>query len=327
MDDIKKKYFLPIEVLTVDFIKLIEETPTLFDTIQDECLTNELSNTISFVRTEREDWDVAEIKKGENGLFCVSMHTNFAQYMWSVGLYLLVYFDNKVQIPMMDKAKCNIHGYKCDKKLCEMAIENYRRGRKFMYEFNIELPWITPNILYPSSFEEMIGKASSIYLGAMTFIYAHEVFHNYLGHTRIDSNSEQSKKEELDADDLAINALLTKIPQFKETEYKLGIIVTMFAILFLDKNNLSGGDSHPDMDIRIKNTITKLNIPKEDNLWGITSFGINVFLQAYNLIQIDEVANSEFETYEDMYNTYIRKLEDVRKTLFPKECKKDWEIE
>ncbi len=139
MDDIKKNYFLPIEVLTVDFIKLIEETPTLFDTIQDECLTNELSNTISFVRTEREDWDVAEIKKGENGLFCVSMHTNFAQYMWSVGLYLLVYFDNKVQIPMMDKAKCNIHGYKCDKKLCEMAIENYKRGRKFMYEFNIEL--------------------------------------------------------------------------------------------------------------------------------------------------------------------------------------------
>ena len=42
MDDIKKNYFLPIEVLTVDFIKLIEETPTLFDTIQDECLTNEL---------------------------------------------------------------------------------------------------------------------------------------------------------------------------------------------------------------------------------------------------------------------------------------------
>ena len=63
MDDIKKKYFLPIEILTDDFIKLIEETPALFDTIKDECLTNELSNTVTFVRTEGEDWDVAEIKK------------------------------------------------------------------------------------------------------------------------------------------------------------------------------------------------------------------------------------------------------------------------
>lgn len=327
MDNIKKKIFLPVEVLTDDLIKLIEETPTLFETVQNECLTNELYDTITFVRTEGKDWEIAEIKKGANGLFCVSMHTNFAQYMWSVGLYLLVYFDNMVQIPMMDKAKCNIHGYKCDKKLCEMAIENYKKGRKFMYEFNVKLPWTTPNILYPSPFEEMIGKANSIYLGAMTFIYAHEVFHNYLGHTQFDSNSEQSKKEELDADDLAINALLTKIPQFKETEYKLGIIVAMFAMLFLDKDYLSGGDSHPDMDIRINHAITKLSIPEMDNLWGIASFGISAFLQAYKLITPEEVANFEFDTYGDMYNTYIKKLEDARKILFPKKYKRDWEME
>ncbi|WP_456075128.1 phage exclusion protein Lit family protein [Hoylesella nanceiensis] len=325
MCNIKSEKILPIEALTNNFIELVKNTPKLFETIKDEWLTNEFSNTITFVRTEGKDWEVAEIAKGKNGLYCVSMHINFAQYMWSVGLYLLVYFDNTVQIPMMDKANSNAHGYKCDEALCRMAIENYKRARQFMYDFDINLPRTTPNILDPTPYEDMIGRANSIYLGAMTFIYAHEVFHNYLGHTKTYSNSEQSKKDELAADELAIDALLTGIPEFKNTEYKLGIIVMMFAILFLRKDYLSGGESHPDMDIRIKKAIAQLKIPTEDNLWGFVSFGINVFLQAYKLISSEEVASSEFETYKDMYDFYIIRLEDARKKMFPKEVKRDWE--
>lgn len=327
MSNIKDKYFLPVEALTDSLIKFIEETPTLFDTIKDECVTNNLSKTITFIRTEGKDWEIAEIKKEENGFFCVSIHINFAQFLWSVGLYLLVSFDNMVQIPMMDTAKCNIHKYKCDKNLCEMALENYKRAREFMYEGNRDLPWHAPNIVYPDSYKEIIGKANSIYLGAMTFIYAHEVFHNYFGHTQVDSNSAQSIKDELDADESAIETILSKIPQFKETEYKLGIIVVMFAILFLHKEYLSGGNSHPDMDIRITNAINKLEILERDNLWGIAAWGISVFLQSNEFISSEETANTVFNTYKDIYNHYIIKLESVRKRMFPKECKKDWEME
>lgn len=49
---------------------------------------------------------------------------------------MTVYFDNVVQIPNMNAAGTNIHGYKANKDYLEYANEQFRLARSLIWGYN-----------------------------------------------------------------------------------------------------------------------------------------------------------------------------------------------
>lgn len=329
-EDKSKMITLPVEALNDNVIQFIEGVHDVLETVKDEVITNDFSRTITFEKHNGVDRELAEIRKSEDdGKFHVIIHTNYAQYLWGVCQYLLIQFDNLVQIPMMDRAGVNYLHLKANIDACHVSMNVFKRSRNIMYKLNQQEQWEEPNIVEPGNMAEDFGKANGMYCGAMAFVYTHELAHNYLGHPTYEPTREQSKQEELDTDDTAIDFLLNHVPEFSDFTYKAGIVAVMSAILMLDKDGVDGGEYHPNMDVRFDNAIKKLNLSTEDNLWGMACYAINSYLQAYQFLSNEEVIKNQemvFNTYKDMYEYYIALLTNSRKAFFPKEEKRLWEI-
>lgn len=84
----------------------------LLDAVKNDCNSNNFSRRFTFIRDEKAISDVAEIKKDNNKLNHIYINENFCQYLWSVCVYLIAYFENVIHIPMMDAVGINKNGYK-----------------------------------------------------------------------------------------------------------------------------------------------------------------------------------------------------------------------
>lgn len=71
-----------------------------------------------------------------NGEYQIVISLTFCQFVWAVGLYMTVYFDNIVQIPNMNAAGTNIRGYKANKDYLEYANEQFRLARSLIWGYN-----------------------------------------------------------------------------------------------------------------------------------------------------------------------------------------------
>lgn len=66
----------------------------------------------------------------------------------------------------------------------------------------------------------------------------------------------------------------------------------------LDKS-LSGGDTHPDTDERLKVAMEKLKLPELDNLWGIASLTFRLWAIKYNIeIKLPAVVDNYKQLFE-----------------------------
>lgn len=329
MDKIDMNSSMPIELLKDEVKQFIQQVNPLFDTAKEEVLTNNLSREISFKDLGPARYYYAGVEK-ENDKYCITINNNYEQYLWGTCLYFLVYFDNMIQIPMMDKVGCNIHQYKTDCNAVKASLDVYARARHLINNVDVKEQWQSPSLEKPGPLHNCIGKANGMYCGAIAFTYAHELAHNFLGHNTYQSRGQEAKQEELDADDTAIDFLLNHVPEFSDFTYKAGIVASMASILCLDKDDVYQGDDHPYMDVRIDNAMQKLALDERDNLWGLAAFAINAYLQCFNIISSEEIgkySQMEFDTYKDSYDYLLKQLSDYRKATYPEVEPRDWEKE
>ena len=116
--------FLPVQALRDVSMEHILSIDSIFEAANIECDTNGLSKTILFFEERNGINTPAEITP-VNGESQIAISLTFCQFMWAVGLYMTAYFDNIVQIPNMDKAGTNIHGYKANKAYTPTLIIAY----------------------------------------------------------------------------------------------------------------------------------------------------------------------------------------------------------
>jgi hypothetical protein len=122
-----------------------------------------------------------------------------------------------------------------------------------------------------------VERTNGIFVSAMNFILYHEVAHNYYGHfTYTPPTSAQSKKEEFDADNFALDYILSCGDKKIQQTLKYGTVVALCSILLLD-SQLNGGYYHPDSDDRIKNALEKLDLKDLDLQWGIASLAFRLW--------------------------------------------------
>lgn len=303
----KNKQF-PVECLNESIIDVINNTNDFISSIKDECMYNGLSPFILYKRDNHNFNDSGEIKTTDNKNY-ISIGVGYCQYLWAVGLYLTYYFDNYIQ-PRNNGNKIDI-----DEQEKEFVVSTFKNAIDMVNSntYNTNIFWNTPNILENDGFEKNIGIANGLYCGAIAFIIAHEVSHHYLGHLENDEYDENVlKKEEIDADNLAINFLLN-YKEWKDN-FRVGICSVFASLLLINSESVNGDKSHPDLDCRIKNFIEELDLAESDIIWGYMGCAIYLWLHNYTNYKGDGESEScvHLLTYKEFFYYYLNKLTEYK---------------
>jgi len=181
---------------------------------------------------------------------------------------------------------------------------------------------------YPAAeMKNIISHTNGVYCAAIAFIYAHEFSHNYLGHTQIQQTFPHTIDDEIAADDTAISFIQTEYDSAWGNTYKAGVATVLAAILLMSEDSISGDGTHPDMDVRIENLVTKLELHEMDPLWGYLGVALRLWLLVFGGLSIEEdMQQPGFGSYKEIYLFYMEKLKTVRQQRYPKIVKPDWDI-
>ena len=328
MFDYSKSYFLPVQALRDPAMEYVLNIESLYELLEADSETNGLSRTILFVEEQDRLKNTAEIKEVD-GKQQIQISLNFCQFVWAVGLYMITYFDNYVQIPFMDAMGCNSHNRKANPMEMEFADDNFMRARFMLHKLNRESFFVIPNICDPQIFKEAIGHANGCFLGSLAMLFAHEFSQNLLAQTQHQSTPEQSVEEEKEADKMAVSLLSDALEGDNGYTQKAGIAILMCSLLLLGEDSIDGGSAHPHMDVRIDYVMNDLDLPQEDQLWGLVGSAIRLWLLVYGGYSIEEdmQVKSLWFYYRDFYNFYLHKLTEVREKRCAPVCKQPWEVE
>lgn len=318
------KIFLPVQALNQQVIESVLSIGNLYKSMYIDVNTNDLSNEILFEEERDRIRNVAEIREVD-GKYQITFSLTFGQFMWSVGLYLSTYFDNIVQIPMMNAVGTNINGFKSNMEAVSFAKDTFFRARQLMFRVERESFTQIPNICDPQAFKKEIGNANGIYVGGMCFIMAHEFAHNFLGHTHYAANQEVTLEDEMSADETALSFISSEFDTGNGFTYKVGIANVLCSLLLMGQDTICSDGAHPHMDVRIDNIMNKLELPYEDILWGYVGCAIRMWLLVYGGYTIEEdMKVGPFDTYGDFYDYYLKLLKEYRERNFPEVLKPDW---
>ncbi len=126
---------------------------------------------------------------------------------------------------------------------------------------------------------------------------------------------------------MAISFIQTEYNSAWGRTYKAGIATTLAALLLMGEDSISGGGTHPDMDVRIENLVTKLELHEMDLLWGYLGVALRLWLLVFDGLSIKEdMQQPGFGSYKEIYLYYIEKLKIVRQQRYPTIIKPDWDI-
>lgn len=322
-----KNLFLPVQALRDVCMEHVLGIDSIFEAANIECDTNGLSKTILFFEERDGIKTPAEIVpiNGENQ---IAISLTFCQFVWAVGLYMSAYFDNIVQIPNMDKAGTNIHGYRANKSHVEFADKQFRLARYLLLGYNHNAFFELPNICEPLEFKEPIEKANGILVGGVAFMFCHELSHSILGHTHKDSTDEESVVEEATADKYALDLLVDTFDGDFGFTHKVGAATVLCSILMMGEDSISGGSRHPHTDYRIRMMMQRFKLHEMDCLWGYVGSAIRLWLLVYGGLSIEEDMRTEgFDYYKNFYEHYLDLLTRVREQRYPKLVKPAWYVE
>ena len=68
----------------------------------------------------------------------------------------------------------------------------------------------------------------------------------------------------------------------------------------MSEDSISGDGTHPDMDVRIENLVTKLELHEMDPLWGYLGVALRLWLLVFGGLSIEEdMQQPGFGSYKD----------------------------
>lgn len=269
--------YLPVRVLGYNFVDwFLNVTPDFTEEFKYEVDANELKQGIRYNIQRTSIRDTAHINEQHQ----IELFENYNQFLWACSYSFLVIFDEGIHKPTLEG---NYTGNFLDTSnpYINKALELFRAGLSLFESYREDVFYRLPN---PEKYNDQdkfyIERASGIYTAAMTFILLHEFGHQYYGHVETPADDEQSKVDELLADEYAYDKMATHFDKEDGQTYKCGILIGLCSLAFSD-GTLRGGNRHPDPDHRIVNLIEKMNLEETDNLWCIAVIALNMWAIAF----------------------------------------------
>jgi hypothetical protein len=287
---------LPVRVLCANLTDLFFNISPDFKSEFENEVYNGLQDKIVYKIETSPVKDVAELNTQQQ----IVLHENFNQYLWNICYSLLVLFDKGIHEPRLKGVNT---GTFANTPAVVEAWKVFQAGLSLRKTYQRLVFFELPNSELNQS-REYILKANSVYLAGLNFILLHEFAHQYYGHYSYFVPGDQSKKEELLADEFAIDKMSTHFAEVNGKTLKAGILMGTLSLFFL-RRKLNGGDSHPDLDIRLKVIIESLHLEELDNLWGIASLALNLWGNDFEHdVRIPPVG----ETYQELFYETLKDL-------------------
>jgi len=301
---------LPIRVLQHNIINWLETvSPEFFKTLMDEISKNGLHPGIKYNVDRQNIIHAVSVNAASiNSNREISIYETFNAYLWCICYSLLVSFDETIQKPHL-KGK---YTGKLDKKnehmMAAIAVFNYGMSLKNSYStWDYSLP--NPE-KYDCKYSYYVQKANSIFVCSMFFILAHEVGHSFYNHVTYNpATAAQSLQEELDADNFAIDKVLTCKDTRLLPSLKHGAVAGMCALLFLSPKLYQNG-YYPDADDRIRNVMEKLELKDLDLQWGMASLAFTLW---GNHFGIDFPLPKSSENYSEIFYEILFQMNTIKK--------------
>lgn len=160
--------------------------------------------------------------------------------------------------------------------ICTHKEEKYEEPMRDLYFTNFlslpeqnELAMFIREVLSPEINEKLSDFSSTAYIGATTFVIAHEIGHHFLKHTEINNKFIKPYRDmyirggninheyEYAADDFAIDLMLKNKSNLK-IEYLAGPYLVMLALALEDPTPQFSCDSHPSIKDRYGNIKSRI---------------------------------------------------------------------
>jgi hypothetical protein len=295
---------LPVRVLEFNFLECFENiTPNFKEEAKSEIDFNGLKADIQYHINRTKITEGPCINHSKQ----IELYENFNQYLWCICYSLLVVFDEGIHRPIIEDrytGKLDL-----ENPFIKQAIAVFNNGFDLLHTYKDWQFFQLPN---PEKYNEYdrfyIEKTNGIYTAAMTFILLHEFAHQYYGHLEYNPTSGEAKKDEYSADEYAIDKIAQNFSSKRGSTFKFGIIAGISSLILLDKS-LSGGNTHPDTDDRIKKAIDKMQLEELDNLWGIASLSFRLWAIKYNIeIEYPDIVDS----YKEFFTITIEKVNGIK---------------
>lgn len=281
----------PIRVLQHNIIHRYENTNTEFHKLSKELIDQKgLKPGISYFIFEEPVIYRCEHFKSQTPFVSldgkIAIHETFLSYLWIMSYCMWVLYDEAVAKPMQNfQTKREVN--KIDKELIEQTEELFQYGKSLIKVYSEWNKETLPNPEKYSKEEEFyIHRANGLFVFATNFILCHEFAHVEKDHTKAVStrtvqNSER-KKFEKEADERAIELMLNGKDGENDKSIELGILIGLASMLYF-RDNVYGGDHHPDTDTRIKTYLEKINPSNEEPIWGVASLFFKLWDNQFNL--------------------------------------------
>jgi hypothetical protein len=297
--------YLPVRVLGYNFIDwFLNITPDLKAEYHYEVDSNKLKESINYNINRLPITDIAHITDNHE----IEIFENYCQFLWTCCYSFLVIFDEGIQKPTLN-GTFNGNFLDTSNSFINRALDLFRSGLSLFKTYREDVFYRLPNPEKYNDYDKFyIERTSGIYSAAMTFILLHEFGHQYFGHVETYSDNDQSKSDEILADEFAFEKMETHFSAEEGTTYKFGILAGICSLIFTD-SSLQGGDRHPDPDYRLKNLIEKMNLHELDNLWATASLPFNLWAVHFGkTLKYDRTV----ENYKDLFYKTINQLDTIK---------------
>ncbi len=242
----------------------------------------------------------------------------YLNYLWSFIYSTLVIFEESVHKPLTQGITSMYLDFSPPIISRARELFNWAKSLTIRYsEWDSSLP--SP-CFYNDDKEEFYGlKANNLFSRGVSFLLFHELAHLTLGHkayTKPKTSKHSIREIEKDADNFAFDKLVDCYGDENEKVTNgYAIALTMCSNLFIIKNfNTIIQNNHPDLDSRIFNMVTKLDLESNDYtqyIYHYCSTLLRIFLICTS--KENPTKSHVFPTAKDLFNYYLDKIAEHKK--------------
>lgn len=237
----------------------------------------------------------------------INIHETYLSYIWITSYYFFVMHEELLVIPEAKKRGLPVRKEQ-NLSLYENAKELFDYGSSLIKTF---FKWDLEYYPNPEYFDEnteegwYIMRTNDLFVETLNFILFHEMAHAELCHIKKINEQELSELEqkqlELEADTRAIELMKANIVTPNKGVCDIGIIAGLASILFF-KENLNGGNKHPDIDVRLNNAINQLKLDDLNPTWSLLCLFLKEWINKFNL-SISE--KGSYENYKELFEKLL----------------------
>ncbi|MEZ4755991.1 MAG: phage exclusion protein Lit family protein [Flavobacteriales bacterium] len=238
----------------------------------------------------------------------IELYESFLQYLWCIGYSAHVFFREGFMNPKLEGRFRGV--LDVENQFMQKAERVFQMALEMRNSFSpLEFDQLPNPIEHDPIDKEYVEKANAIYAAAGSFIILHEFAHHYLGHLQVEANNEQSKLDELAADNYALDVIKQSMgtDQRRDVTHVLGVSTALIAVMILD-SELDGGSRHPRPDVRLANAVEALGID-DDSQWAALCMGLYLWAKTH---PHEIMVPRTIESFKDMFYIILRQMQTHR---------------